>query len=163
MPRGLAGVSLAGAHGHGQFDSDSQGLTKLTRPRVEMCEDKFMAFVERLANPTGQLRWSTAIHATADKLSPYEDARHVYSTSSNRYQRLGLGNRGGVSASFLWRWSYANASSKDAKRSVGPKAKFCARHRRTCDALYKRANRDGWRFADEDGHQYIAIGCGPVR
>ena len=49
MPRGLAGVSLAGAHGHGQFDSDSQGLTKLTRPRVEMCEDKFMAFVERLA------------------------------------------------------------------------------------------------------------------
>ena len=90
MPRGLAGVSLAGAHGHGQFDSDSQGVTKLTRPRVEMCEDKFMAFVERLANPTGQLRWSTAIHATADKLSPYEDARHVYSTSSNRYQRLGL-------------------------------------------------------------------------
>ena len=54
-----------------------------------------MAFVERLANSTGQLRWSTAIHATADKLSPYEDARHVYSTSSNRYQRLGLGNRGG--------------------------------------------------------------------
>ncbi len=80
----LGGISLGGAHGHGQRDLEGVPVEK-----AHSAVMKFEAFLQRIRNH-GEVPWIEASHGRTDRESKFTDAQEIFQCISEQQVRLGL-------------------------------------------------------------------------